>query len=404
MPDGQRLPTIAPLTGLRAFAAGWVVLYHFRADIQSLAPTLRRIGPFFDAGFAGVDIFFILSGFIISYTYLAGFRAVRPRAYGRFLWLRLARIYPVHLFTLAIFLVIVGDDAWRDVRADDVIANIRHGDFWKQALLVHAWGTDGNHAWNYPAWSISSEWFAYLVFPLAALGLGRIAKRGVALAGFGASLALNAAIYLLIASTDNTGQIILPRIVGEFGAGCFLFILWRERWLARAPWTVLTPVLAAAAVAATVWVARTGEGAPIVAAPLYGLTIYGLAMQRDQLSGLLGRPLLVYAGEVSYALYMTHAVVQRFVWEYLPASEYVNDERFVRAAILFSYALMLIFAAIATYEFVERPARDAMRRMSERRPQDDGEPHYVPGPDAPWLRVSQPRQAKKAPYDRRRIG
>ncbi len=404
MAESRRLPTIAPLTGLRAFAAAWVVLYHFRVDIEALAPSLRRVGAFFDAGYAGVDIFFILSGFIISYTYLDGFRSFRPRTYVRFLWLRLARIYPVQLFTLAIFTVIVVEGGWTGVRGADILANVRHDDFWRQLLLVHAWGADGNHAWNYPAWSISSEWFAYLLFPVAALGLARVGSRGPALIGLAGALALNALIYILIAAADKSGQVILPRIIGEFGAGCFLFLLWRGRWLEHAHWGILTPALAIGAGAVTVAVARDAEFAPVAAAPLYAMTIYGLAMQRDALSRLLGASLLVYAGEASYALYMTHAVVQRFVWEYLPAGDYVTDGRLVRGGILFSYALLLTLAAIFTYEFVEQPARGALRNAVRRKGDPLREPQFVPGPEAPWLAVSQPAHPDGAPYESRRIG
>jgi peptidoglycan/LPS O-acetylase OafA/YrhL len=356
------------LTGLRAFAAAWVVFYHFRADIKLLFPTADFAWPLLDSGYAGVDVFFVLSGFIISYTYLERLRRPGGTATGKFLWYRLARIYPVHLFTLALFAFIVAPGNVQDASLADITANITSEDFYRQILLLHAWGTDGNHAWNYPAWSISSEWFAYLLFPVAALGLVRVRRAGAAAAGFVAAHAFNIATFAWIAAAGYQGDIILVRIVGEFAAGCFLFLLWQRGWGFSLPWAILTPLVGVAAGVVTMWVASVDEAAPVVAAPLYSAFIYGLAVDRGVLVRLLATRALVYAGEASYALYMTHAIVQRFTWEYLPATDYAADGRLIRLGILGAYAALLALAAILTYELVERPSRDWMRQALSRLP------------------------------------
>jgi peptidoglycan/LPS O-acetylase OafA/YrhL len=362
MANTTRLPTIAPLTGLRAFAAAWVVFYHFRADIKVLLPSSKPVWPLFDAGYAGVDVFFVLSGFIIAYTYLDGFSTVAPRRYGRFLWLRLARLYPVHLFTLAIFFFIVTSGSVRDIGVHDLALNLHSTDFWRQIFLVHAWGTTGNHAWNYPAWSISSEAFAYLLFPLAAFGLARVRTTAGSVIGVAASVAFNIGSFLLIAWAGYTGEIILVRIIGEFAAGCFLLLLWRQGALSSWRWDRITPVAAVLAIATTVLVATSSDIAPVVATPLYGLLIFGLAHERGCLARFLGRRSVIYAGEASYSLYMTHAVVQRFVWEALPSAEYSTDGRLIRLGVLGLYAVLLVVAAVLTYEIIEKPARRFMRR------------------------------------------
>jgi peptidoglycan/LPS O-acetylase OafA/YrhL len=99
------LPAIRALTGLRWFAALWVVLFHFGPTFQSVLPVWHVIAPISNYGLFGVDTFFILSGFIITYNYLEKFPRFDLSQYRHFLALRLARIYPVYLFTLLVVAV-----------------------------------------------------------------------------------------------------------------------------------------------------------------------------------------------------------------------------------------------------------------------------------------------------------
>jgi len=355
---------LGALTGLRAFAAAWVVLYHFRADIKLLMPRSEPVWPLMDSGYAGVDVFFVLSGFIITYTYLEQLKEPGRAATLRFLGFRLARIYPVHLFTLAVFAVIVTPGSITAAGPSDIWRNIASTDFVRQLVLIHGWGWDGNRAWNYPAWSISSEWMAYLAFPAVALMLGRVRTLGAAGAGLIAAHTFNIASFLVIAGIGMEGDIIGVRIVGEFLAGCFLLLVWRRGWAADARWDRITPALAIASVAGTVAANEIGSIAPVLAAPLYCGLIYGLALERDALSRWLSLRWAVYAGEASYGLYMTHAVVQRFVWEYLPSGDYLGANIVVRGGVLLLYALLLAAAAVATYEAIEKPARVLVRKLT----------------------------------------
>ena len=68
-PDAApRRPVIGALTGLRAVAAVWVVLFHYRSDVLALAPALRPLRPLMDAGYLGVVVFIALSGFVLAYN------------------------------------------------------------------------------------------------------------------------------------------------------------------------------------------------------------------------------------------------------------------------------------------------------------------------------------------------
>ena len=113
MPTGE----IKALSGLRIVAALWVVLFHFRPMLQTASPRLYdALKPILDCGAQGVDLFFILSGFVLTWNYLDRMGETwSVKANLHFLWLRLARVWPIYLVTLhlaaawMIFTLNVGD-------------------------------------------------------------------------------------------------------------------------------------------------------------------------------------------------------------------------------------------------------------------------------------------------------
>jgi len=152
---------ITDLTIIRALFAGWVFAYHIDLHAQFSG----YLGPFAGLirhGYLGVDGFFILSGLILARTYpeLATNLGGSWRFWGR----RLARIYPVHLAVIVILAVLVTTGlalgyAPRDAQRFTVAglaANL---------LLLQGWGVGPQLSWNYPSWSVSTEWAGYLAFP-----------------------------------------------------------------------------------------------------------------------------------------------------------------------------------------------------------------------------------------------
>lgn len=384
--SGSRKPTLNALTGLRFFAAAWVVCYHFRSDLKLLFPASKPAWPFFDAGYSGVDVFFVLSGFIISYTYLERLAHFSVRGGAHFLWLRLARMYPVHLATVGFFLLYNQPGPVTDATRSGLISALRHHDFREQLLLVHAWGVGDTRAWNYPAWSISVEWVAYLAFPMAAIVLASV--RGIRLAAVGlvCALVLNIAIYVAIATAGENGQIPMLRIVGEFSAGAFLYLLWKQDWLRTLNWPLAAPLVAVSAVILTTAVAHWSDIAPVVAAPLFAAAILAFAYSRDSVSAFLARRPVVYLGEASYSLYMTHAVSQAWLWNHFPSSDFTSDSRLERAALLAFYALAILAVSLVCYHVIEKPGRGLMRRMAE-----------APRKRAPSVRPIEPSRVRGAP-------
>jgi len=144
---------IAPLTGLRFFAAMVVVLHHY--PVPGVSGTLQML----QSGYFGVTLFFVLSGFVLAITYLDTFNRAPIGALDTFAAARFARIYPVYLLILLY--------VWLRAGASGPIVS--------DALLVQAWSEDATHAFalNGPGWSLSVEAFLYACFPLLIVLLQR---------------------------------------------------------------------------------------------------------------------------------------------------------------------------------------------------------------------------------------
>jgi peptidoglycan/LPS O-acetylase OafA/YrhL len=354
---------IRPLTSLRIFAALWVLLYHFR---DHLGLELSRFG-FIAKGYLGVDLFFILSGFILSHVYLKAWEAGRFN-YGSFLWARLARVYPLHLVTLgatvAIWFVALKLGAAFDPVAFDLRVLPQH------LLMIHAWGTTPTAQWNFPSWSISAEWFAYLAFPVAALF--SLAIRRWAVAGVIAAAGLFVVLFLGaqamdVAFTQMTAQIGAIRIIPAFLMGAALYRLGTTVSLSRG-------VAWAGAAIACLWIAvATSLGvSDLVIWPALALLIFSVAEgAKTDPASALAAPLLVYLGEVSYAVYMVHLPVDIAYFHALDKVAPGLTGALVWAAWVGVFA-MCLFGAVAGYHLVERPARNWMRAhdpFAARKPQ-----------------------------------
>src|SRR5438045_1601219 len=168
---------VPALTGIRALAALLVLGMHTE---QNVPCGLDSFLPFLARGYLGVDFFFVLSGFIITHVYFASIAHPSRGAIQIFLWHRLIRLYPVHVTVLAALVVLVG-------LAHAAHVPLNHPEEWRlgdipwQVTLLHAWGVTAKPGWNVPSWSISAEWFAYLLFPLLAPALLQVRERLAAL-------------------------------------------------------------------------------------------------------------------------------------------------------------------------------------------------------------------------------
>lgn len=334
--------TMPALTGLRGVAAIWVVVFHLfwpGAD-----PVTR-------AGYLGVDIFFILSGFVLSHVYVRREDLLTRSGYLRFLLTRLARIYPLHLATLIFLLFVVA-------ALPGFAQYSRPGSFGLTAFianvfLVQNWGRHPVLGWNRPTWSLSAEWFAYLLFPIFVLVLRRLGRGALSLVLAMICLAATAAGTMLIEKHNlaGVGAAGMLRMAGEFSAGCFLYhgFAGGFRLAPKVGYVVAVSTLLA-----------VDSGLPLQGLSLFSFaTIVLLCAQDDNLvSRALSSRAIVYLGEISYSVYLLHWILIEIGY-WICQTEHLK----IRWRLMFACITLAVMAP-ASFRYIEEPARRWGRRVA----------------------------------------
>jgi peptidoglycan/LPS O-acetylase OafA/YrhL len=371
-----RTGEIKALSGLRIVAAVWVVLFHFRPLLQEAAPGFRSaLAPILDCGAQGVDLFFILSGFVLTWNYLDRMgESWSWRATLHFLWLRLSRVWPVYLVTMhlaALWIIFTLNVGHVPSEAADTLTAMNYV---KQVLLVQLWVQpyfDGS-SWDGPAWSISAEWLAYLLFGALILVIFRIARatraRGLICLAVAASLP---PVLLLVSSgLFYTPWSWLPRIVMQFTAGALVCAAVRKLQpsdRARRGAGYASILLAGAIVGILYWldahpIATIYDSSGLVDV-LFVPLVLALAIGTGGLPWLLALRPMVYLGHISFSLYMVHELVHT-TWNWMAMQFEIRlTPDLAGKAILFTLLGVAVVGAVLLYHFVEEPARKWMRSM-----------------------------------------
>jgi peptidoglycan/LPS O-acetylase OafA/YrhL len=394
-PDGKsvvRSGEIKALTGLRIVAAVWVVLFHFRPLLRDAAPGFRdALSPVLNCGAQGVDLFFMLSGFVLTWNYLDRMGwSWSTRSTLHFLWLRLARVWPVYLVTLhlaalwVIFTLHVGHVPWQDLSGFSAVSYVR------QVLLVQLWFQpffDGS-SWDGPAWSISAEWLAYLLFGVLVLVIFRMARatRARSLMWLAVAASLPPVVMLLVSGQFYTPWSWLPRIVMQFTAGA----------LVAAAVTRLQPSdrgrLLAGFMSVLLLAGVVGLLYLFDAHPLHGVTdtsglvdvlfvplVMTLAIGTGSLPALLSTRLMVFGGQISFCVYMVHELVHT-AWLWAAQQFELTLQGAQGKWIVAGLLAITLVAATALFYVVEEPSRRWMRRMVDvSGPKADAPAHAATG-------------------------
>ena len=363
---------LRPITALRFGAAIWVAVYTYWENLAGAGSS-----GLVDKGYLGVELFFVLSGFILSHVYLQS-AGEKRFSYRGFLWARVARVYPLHVATLvgvgllAAVALVAGMSVDGNVLSwVSLPANL---------LMVHAWGLAPVAGWNHPSWSISAEWFAYLCFPLFAFVFWRAREKPVAaVVGTAAFLTVlyygfeRVAGFPLTEATIRWGAL---RIVPCFALGCALYLVYRKAPL-KAPWTAsaVSFGLMVLSAALGLW-----DGITVL---LAGALILSLASLPNERAGWLASKPAVYLGEISYSVYMV-CVPWKLLAVNLAAKLTDAPDKQLQLFVWLAILALLPVVAAVSYHLVEHPARKALRGMAQGRktassdkPQDGDTPKRI---------------------------
>ena len=303
---------IKSLTGLRGYAALWVCLHHYHyGDYSGELSYYLKLAK---QGSWGVIIFFVLSGFIMAYVYQSWFRdGLNRREYSHFMFIRFARVYPLHLLTLLLWLgfCVIGFIGYnQNDTAYTFVLNL---------LLLHAWGFTDAISWNQPSWSISTELFCYLVFPVWMIYVRGLKVRNLLPALMLIMLAILFPPHILLAKAvlSHFGKTLDAQ---RFGYGLSL-LSWFLVFALGAVWFQAIRTVRAGQIPANLavldgvfilllMVGISDDLPPKVIRPVITLTtavlIFGLYHQARLGDWCFGNPVAVFLGNVSYGLYLSH--------------------------------------------------------------------------------------------------
>jgi peptidoglycan/LPS O-acetylase OafA/YrhL len=350
---------IRSLTGLRGIAALIVFLVHTRDTLETRGivlhfPTLF-VRLFLMSG-RQVDIFFVLSGFILAMIYQRWFAgSVTRKSQWKFLQRRFARIYPLHAFMLIMVLLFVAAAHVLHANTINGLDRFTFSTLPATILLVHAWGFLGYDPgpWNPPSWSVSIEALAYLLFPYYIWLTFKVQEKRpwivfVAVAACG--LALNATTHWGLA-----GYAGIARGLSEFALGCATIGFYNSP-IARRLQTSAGSV--AALIALAVCFALTPDTGFVIGlftAPLL------LAMCADNpASRLFGWTPIYFLGEISFSIYLGHFLYSTIAYR-LISVPWMRTGTMPLIVGTCGIVVFVLAASTLTYFAVERPGRDLLR-------------------------------------------
>ena len=354
--DAGRPRTFPALTGLRFFAALAVLMFHYGASFSERLHVPAFASRLLHNGYLGVSLFFVLSGFILTFTYRD--RLVNARFLGDFAVARLARIYPVYLAALLLGLPVL-------------LVPLTPASAVKVLLMLQAWtppSSPQGYAWVTQAWTLSVELFFYILFPLVLPAVRRLGVPACALLAGG----LAVAIVVLGSSSVTPSTALWPTAPAwlpllpalrflEFLYGALACRLMLKLRLAGSSMVGLLPT--AVCILAIVLVLGLSEQPNIkaVATVLFALLIVQLAEGETPIARILGSRVLLLLGGASYAVYLFQGPIRALC------------ARFIRHPFdQFASPVVTLLVAIIIFFVLEQPSRRAImliyKRLSGRIP------------------------------------
>lgn len=352
--------SLKALTGIRFFAAFYVVIFHTRLSQNLVQSGHVTFGHFFGNGYLAVPMFFLLSGLILAYTY-AG-QIGKPGDHRRFWEARFSRIWPVY----AVSLLMASIPNWHLPSFPVALATL---------CMVQAWnpfdlGMAG--AWNMVCWTLSVEAVFYLCFPWVQTWVEKRSER--------THLLLIVVLLILCIWWNSTSYVLgskpndivrwvplpIPHLP-EFFSGVLIGNYFLRK-LATVRTRPGTRVLVGSGVWTYSWAvlsitllsrAESRWSSLIVTA--FAALLYGLAAEQTFLSRLLSTKIMLLAGEISYSVYLIQIPIKFWIQD---IGQHValggETSRFLITTVT------LIVVSLVLFKTVEGPARKILRGVFAR--------------------------------------
>jgi peptidoglycan/LPS O-acetylase OafA/YrhL len=362
---------LTALDGWRGLACIHVAIFHFTAAHSFYwAPWLRQASPL-------LELFFMISGFLMGLITQDKLNDLRSAAV--FMIRRFGRIWPVHAVTL---FVLIGAAAVRASVGEPgpLLGQYDWGSVIAQLAMLQTW-TGFPLTWNFPAWTLSAEWVAYLT--LAAVAVALPSRLGRLLAA-GAIVLIAGACFYQELQNPQLNVISGARGMLAFFVGYLTFDLWRRRPIAKTATAAIAEPVVALATAGLIWAQFEG-GAYFINLVVEAAFVYVFATGFGWVSRVVCAPPLLFLGRISFSLYLAHGVItllladafsllQRF-FDGIVFREAASGKTHVRLLdvgapwandlLLVVYLALSLGAAMLLFRFVEEPGRKASNAFAK---------------------------------------
>ncbi len=366
----RRADSLPTLTGVRGIAALAVFLCH----AQPIVLRVLGLGPnqglaIIDSGFRGVDLFFILSGFILFHVHAHDFAVLDADRVKRFYMLRFFRVYPLNTLVLLLLvplpLLAPSFVDWH--RSAHLSQGAYHArDFsWaafvQSLLLAQTWTGLKLGTWNEPAWTLSAEVFGYACFPALALLVNRLRSSAGSLLFVLGSLSSFVLLMMLGGHGTNnpSGTFGLIRMALCFSAGVGLSSLFHMHPRVA----VFAPGLA---IVSAIEVLTCFGEPKLGVLSVFGFAglIFALAYHQGAVACFTTAPVVMWLGRVSFSFYLIHLVPLE-AFDYLSQRSLSADRPATMTTFLAALALPFLLATLL-HRFAEVPFQKLGRTLSAR--------------------------------------
>ena len=291
----KRFHSLDSFRGLMAIS---VMVYHLRVSGSFTEWLLFRHAEVF------VSFFFVLSGFVLTHAYGSSVQF----NFRKFFISRTFRLLPLHLFMLSVFILLecgryLAAEKGIDFNNTPFTGKFAPSEILPNALLLQSWTYLTNPlSFNYPSWSISIEYYTYMIFALI-LGIAFGVRIGV-----WTTMVLVALALMYAGNTFFTIESL--RGLAYFFTGCLAYAVYvKLPHPNRAQTWLLTTLEVVAVAAALVFLVNDFAAKQLLASLLFGVIVVIFAFDGGAVSRLLAGRGFGFLGKLSYSIYLTHAAV-----------------------------------------------------------------------------------------------